>query len=63
MDHHKLPYPRTLRQAYASGPMVVLGGGGDLISEVTLSTGAAMKVESHILESIGTFGRPKGLQE
>ena len=28
LAHKNLPPPRTLRQAYAYGPMVVLGGGG-----------------------------------
>ena len=32
----KTPPPRTLQQAYAQGPVVVLGGGRFLISEVPL---------------------------
>jgi hypothetical protein len=30
LDHEKPPHPRTLQQAYAEGPTVVLGGGGVL---------------------------------
>ena len=36
IDHEKQPPPRTLRQAYAQGPMVVLGGWVFLMSEVPL---------------------------
>ena len=37
LAHEKLPPARTLHQAYAQGPTVVLGGGGQfLMSEVPL---------------------------
>ena len=36
LAHKKLPPPRTLPQAYAQGPRVVLGGGLFLMSEVAL---------------------------
>ena len=34
--HKKPPSPRTLQQVHAQGPMVVLGGGQFLLSEVPL---------------------------
>ena len=38
LDHKTQPHPRTLRQAYAYGPMVVLWGRALLMSEVPLHT-------------------------
>jgi hypothetical protein len=34
--HKKASPPRTLQQAYAQGPMVVLGGGAFLMSKLPL---------------------------
>jgi hypothetical protein len=36
LAHKKTPPPRTQQQAYAQGPMVVLGGGRLLMNEVPL---------------------------
>jgi hypothetical protein len=36
LAHKKAPPPRTLQHAHASGPMLVLGGGRFLMSEVPL---------------------------
>ena len=36
LAHKKVPPPRTLHQAYAQGPVVVLGEGLFLVSEVPL---------------------------
>ena len=36
LAHKKMPPPRTLQEAYAWGPTVVLGGGRFLVSEVPL---------------------------
>ena len=40
LAHKKLHPPRTLQQEYAEGPMVVLGGGGFVMSEVPLYPGS-----------------------